>query len=47
MAVARKREPLVNQIARDFGSSEGCLSNWVKKADVQNGNRPGLDDAAC
>ncbi len=44
MAVARKREAPLKQIAKDFGISEGCLSNWLKKADVQDGNRPGLTD---
>jgi len=44
VAVARKGEALLNQIARDFGISEGCLHNWMKKADVADGNRPGLDD---
>ena len=45
MAVARKREAPLKQIAKDFGISEGCLSNWLKKADVAAGTRPGLDDA--
>ena len=44
VAVARKREAPLKQIAKDFGISEGCLSNWLKKADVQDGNRPGLTD---
>jgi len=28
--------------------SDGCLSNWLKKADIEDGNRPGLtkDEAA-
>jgi transposase-like protein len=32
----------LTQIARDFGISETCLSNWLKKADIEDGNRPGL-----
>ncbi len=44
VAVARKREVALNQIAKDFGISEGCLSNWLKKADVEDGNRPGATD---
>jgi transposase len=44
VAVARKREAPLNQIAKDFGISEGCLSNWLKKADVEDGNRPGVTD---
>jgi len=34
VAVARKGEAPLNQIAKDFGISEGCLHNWLKKADV-------------
>lgn len=44
VAVARKREAPLTQIAKDFGISEGCLSNWLKKADVEDGNRPGVTD---
>lgn len=44
LAVARKREAPLNQIARDFGISEGCLSSWLKKADVADGNRPVATD---
>ena len=42
VAVARKGQAPLNQIARDFGISEGCLHNWMKKADVEAGNRPGV-----
>jgi transposase len=45
VAVARKGEAPLKQIAKDFGISEGCLSNWMKKADVEDGNRPGVTDA--
>jgi transposase len=44
VAVARKREAPLKQIAKDFGISEGCLSNWLKKADVEDGTRPGVTD---
>ena len=44
VAVARKGEAPLNQIARDFGISEGALSNWLKRADIEDGNRPGLSD---
>jgi transposase-like protein len=45
--VARNREPGVHlkQIAADFGISESCLTNWMKTADVEDGNKPGLTDA--
>ena len=44
VAVARKGEAPLNQIAKDFGISEGCLSNWLKKADVEDGHRPGVTE---
>ncbi len=42
VAVARKGQAPLSQIAKDFGISEGTLSNWLKKADVEDGNRPGV-----
>ena len=44
VAVARKGQAPLNQIAKDFGISEGCLHGWLKKADVEDGHRPGLTD---
>ncbi len=44
VAVARKGEAPLKQIARDFGISEGCLHNWMKAADIEDGKRPGLTD---
>jgi transposase len=45
VAVARKGEAPLKQIAKDFGISEGCLHNWMKAADMHDGKRPGLTDA--
>ena len=42
VAVARKGEAPLNQIAKDFGISEGCLHNWLKQADVADGVRDGV-----
>ena len=42
VAVARQGQAPLTQIAKDFGISETCLSNWMKKADIEDGNRPGL-----
>ncbi len=42
VAVARKGDAPLNQIAKDFGISDSCLANWMKQADVQDGNRPGV-----
>jgi transposase len=44
VAVARKHEAPITQIARDFGISEATLHNWLKKADVEDGVRPGLSE---
>src|SRR3546814_9666508 len=45
--VARSREcdVMLNTIAADFGSSESCLNNLLKAADVENGIKPGTTAA--
>jgi transposase len=42
VAVARKGEAPLPQIAKDFGISESCLHRWLKLADIKDGNRPGV-----
>jgi transposase len=42
VAVARRREAPMSQIAKDFGISESCLHRWLKLADVEDGLRPGI-----
>ena len=42
VAVAWKGQSPLKQIAKDFGISEGCLHGWLKKADVEDGNRNGV-----
>jgi len=32
----------MNEIAKDFGISELCLRNWVKRAEIEDGARDGL-----
>jgi transposase len=44
VAVARKGQAPLAQIAKDFGISEGTLSNWLKRADVEDGSRPGVTE---
>ena len=41
--VARNREPGVelSQIAKDFGIHFTTLYSWMKKADIDDGERPG------
>lgn len=43
--IARLGELTYSQIAKDFGISETCVSNWVRRADVEDGNRPGTSAA--
>ena len=45
VAVARKGESTLVQIAKDFGISEACLHRWLKLADVEDGVRPGVTTA--
>ena len=45
VAVARKRESSLAQIAKDFGISEACLHRWLKQADIEDGVRPGVTNA--
>ncbi len=42
VAVARKGEAPLSQIAKDFGISESCLHRWLKIADVDDGVRAGV-----
>jgi len=45
VAVARRKEAPIAQIARDFGISEGCVHRWLKLEDIEDGVRPGLTKA--
>jgi transposase len=42
VAVARKGEASLAQIAKDFGISESCLQRWLKLADIEEGARPSV-----
>lgn len=42
VAVARRGDAPLKQIAADFGIAESCLRNWLRAADVEDGNRPGV-----
>ena len=44
VAVARQGQASLAQIAKDFGISEGALSNWMKRADIEDGTRPGMTE---
>lgn len=45
VAVALKGQSPSKQMAKDFGISEGCLHGWMKRADSEDGNRPGVTAA--
>jgi transposase len=42
VAVARRREAPLRQIAKDFGISEATLHNWMKADEIESGSRPGV-----
>ena len=42
VAVARRGDAPVSQIAKDFGISDSCLRNWLHAADVEDGRRAGV-----
>lgn len=42
VAVARKGQAPLAQIAKDFGISESCLHRWLNLADIDDGLRPGV-----
>src|SRR5450756_2484782 len=41
VAVARRGDAPISQIARDFGITESPLRNWLHAADVEDGARLG------
>ncbi len=40
IAVARKGEASIRQVAKDFGISETCLQRWLRIADRDDGAAP-------
>jgi transposase-like protein len=45
VAVARRHESPLSQIAKDFGISDATLHNWLKGAEIEDGVRPGVTNA--
>ncbi|MCD0184618.1 transposase [Micrococcus luteus] len=41
VALNREHGTRLNQIAKDFGVSDSCLTNWIWQAEVEAGNKPG------
>jgi transposase len=45
VAVARRGDAPVAQVAKDFGISQSCLRRWMAKAEIEDGARPGITAA--
>ena len=45
VAVARRGDAPISQVAKDFGISESCLRNWLHRADGEDDVRPGTTTA--
>lgn len=43
--LARTGDQSLGQIARDLGISESCLRNWMRKDEIETGDRDGLTAA--
>jgi transposase len=41
VAAVRRGDAPIAELAKDFGIRESCLRNWLAKADVEDGHRPG------
>jgi transposase len=41
IAFARRGEVSLEQVAKDFGISVNTVSNWLKRADIDDGVKPG------
>ena len=42
VAVARRGDAPIAEVAKDFGISESCLRNWLHRAEVEDGHRLGV-----
>ena len=42
VAIARRREVSFEQVAKDFGISATTVQNWVSKAEIEDGVKPGV-----
>lgn len=45
VAVARRGDAPISQIAKDFGMSGSCVRSWLHAADVEDGHRRGQSAA--
>ena len=42
VAIARRREVSFERIAKDFGISPTTVQNWVSRAEIDDGVKPGV-----
>ena len=42
IAVARQGQTPIAQVAKDFGITESCLRRWLRAAEAEDGDRPGV-----
>lgn len=40
--LARVRTGSIREVAESLGISESCLRNWMSRADIDTGSKPGL-----
>lgn len=45
VAVARKGDATLREIAADFGISESCLHRWLRQAEIDDGAREGASSS--
>jgi len=45
VAVARKGDSTLREIAADFGISESCLHRWLRQAEIDDGAREGASSS--
>jgi len=45
VVVVARQGGAIALIAKDFGITESCLRNWLRRADIEDGNRPGVSNA--
>ena len=41
VALAREGVKPISQVAKDLGISDSCLRNWISRADIETGTKPG------
>jgi transposase len=45
VAIARKRDASLREVAADFGISESCLHRWLRQAEIDDGAREGASSS--